>query len=167
MTAPGTDPTEKPRQASRLHPAGLTMAVAGLAVTVMCVGVAFVSVQQHDKRLREQSSTAVTRRVEKSLDGLNQVVSGVATTISATQEAQDSDIRRIVQPVVNQPGDLLIASEVFTAEQGVLNEFANADEALAHSLVPLMEVIGGNDQAVIAQRASRALHEYDRMTGRV
>jgi HEAT repeat protein len=43
----------------------------------------------------------------------------------------------------------------------VLGELAGHDDVLPGILAPLLEVIGGNDQAVIAERAARALSDFD------
>ncbi len=49
------------------------------------------------------------------------------------------------------------------AEMGrrVLGKLSSGDQALAGMFAPLMEVINGNDQAVIAERAARALSDFD------
>jgi HEAT repeat protein len=47
----------------------------------------------------------------------------------------------------------------------VLGELARDNEVLASAIAPLMEVIGGNDPAVIAERAARALDAIDRAAG--
>jgi HEAT repeat protein len=49
----------------------------------------------------------------------------------------------------------------------VLNKLAADDQELAGILTPLMQVINGTDQAVIAERAARALSDVDRATGRI
>jgi HEAT repeat protein len=68
---------------------------------------------------------------------------------------------RSVRPVLQALTDPKAPRGRLEMGRRVLSEFANDSEDLAHSLAPLMEVIGGNDQAVIAERAARALSDVD------
>ena len=47
----------------------------------------------------------------------------------------------------------------------VLGDLAAGDKALSDILPPLMQVIGGNDIAVVNERAARALADFDRAAG--
>jgi HEAT repeat protein len=72
-----------------------------------------------------------------------------------------------VRPVLQALSDPKAPRGRLEMGRRVLNKLAGDDQELAGVLAPLMEVINGNDQAVIAERAARALSHFDRTTGRV
>jgi HEAT repeat protein len=75
--------------------------------------------------------------------------------------------RPAVRPVLQALSDPKAPRGRLEMGRRVLGESAKDDDALRQGLGPLMEVIGGNDQAVIAERAARALDVFDRASGRV
>jgi HEAT repeat protein len=90
----------------------------------------------------------------------------------------DSDIRWLaasgliklgdvsVRPVLQALSDPKAPRGRLEMGRRVLNELAGGDPQLSAQLAPLMEVINGTDQAVIAERAARALSDVDRTSGR-
>ena len=71
-----------------------------------------------------------------------------------------------VRPVLQALSDPKAPRGRLEMGRRVLNELAAGDPELSAHLAPLMEVINGTDQAVIAERAARALSDVDRTSGR-
>ena len=65
----------------------------------------------------------------------------------------------------SQPGVSLTRGRLEMSRR-VLGELAADNKVLADIIAPLMQVIGGNDPAVIAERAARALSDFDETIGR-
>ncbi len=69
---------------------------------------------------------------------------------------------RSVRPVLQALSDPKAPRGRLEMGRRVLGELSRADQVLAGVVAPLMEVVNGNDQAVIAERAARALSDFDR-----
>jgi HEAT repeat protein len=68
---------------------------------------------------------------------------------------------RSVRPVLRILSDPKAPRGRLEMGRRVLGALSSDDQVLAGVVAPLMEVINGNDQAVIAERAARALSDFD------
>jgi HEAT repeat protein len=73
--------------------------------------------------------------------------------------------QRSTRPVLQALSDPKAPRGRLEMGRRVLGELSGDDRVLAGILAPLMKVINGNDQAVIAERAARALSDFDQGPG--
>jgi HEAT repeat protein len=71
---------------------------------------------------------------------------------------------RSIRPVLRALSDPKAPRGRLEMGRRVLSRLSGGNEALAGVLAPLLEVINGNDQAVIAERAARALSAITRVS---
>jgi HEAT repeat protein len=74
---------------------------------------------------------------------------------------------RSVRPVLRALTDPAAPRGRLEMGRRVLGELASDNKVLSDIVAPLMQVIGGNDQAVISERAARALSDLDGAVGRL
>jgi HEAT repeat protein len=72
---------------------------------------------------------------------------------------------RSIRPVLQALSDPKAPRGRLEMGRRVLGELSSDDQVLAGVVAPLMEVINGNDQAVIAERAARSLSDFDQEAG--
>jgi HEAT repeat protein len=96
----------------------------------------------------------------------------------ALLDDQNSDIRwlaadglihlgpRSVRPVLQGLTGPKLTRGRLEMSHRVLGELSSDHKLLADIIAPLMQAIGGNDPAVTAERAARALSDYDEAVGR-
>jgi HEAT repeat protein len=72
---------------------------------------------------------------------------------------------RSVRPVLQALSDPKAPRGRLEMGRRVLGKLSSDDQVLVGIVAPLMEVINGNDQAVIAERAARALSDFDQAAG--
>ena len=106
------------------------------------------------------------------------VDSGNVEEFSRLLDDPDSDLRwlaatgliklgpRAVRPTLQALTSPSLPRGRLEMSRRVLGELSSDSKVLAEILSPLMQVIGGNDPAVINARAARALADLDRATGR-
>jgi HEAT repeat protein len=73
---------------------------------------------------------------------------------------------RSVRPVLRALTDPSAPRGRLEMSRRVLGELLSDNQVLSDITAPLMQVIGGNDQTVISERAARALSDLDRVIGR-
>ena len=121
-----------------------------------------------DKRLRWEAAKTLAAIVNSgNLEGFLTLL-----------EDPDSDLRwlaatgliqlgpRAVRPALQALTGPSLPRGRLEMSRRVLGELSSDNKVLAEILSPLMQVIGGNDPAVINARAARALADLDRAAGR-
>ncbi len=73
---------------------------------------------------------------------------------------------RSVRPVLQAVTDPEVTRGRLEMSRRVLGGLASDNKVLADLLAPLMQVIGGTDGAVVAERAARSLSDLDQAAGR-
>jgi HEAT repeat protein len=73
---------------------------------------------------------------------------------------------RAARPVLQGLTSASLSRGRLEMSRRILGELSSDNKVFAEILAPLMQVIGGNDPAVINARAARALADLDRGTGR-
>ena len=73
--------------------------------------------------------------------------------------------RRSIRPVLQALSDPKAPRGRLEMGRRVLGKLSRDEQVLAGVVAPLMEVINGTDQAVIAERAARALSDLDQAAG--
>ena len=121
-----------------------------------------------DKRLRWEAAKTLAAIVDP----------GSLGEFSKLLDDPDSDLRwlaatglieigpRAVRPVLQALTGTSLSRGRLEMSRRVLGELYADNKVLAEILSPLMQVIAGNDPAVINARAARALADLDRATGR-
>jgi hypothetical protein len=72
---------------------------------------------------------------------------------------------RSIRPVLQALSDPRAPRGRLEMGRRVLSKLSSDDQVLKDIVAPLVEVINGNDQAVVAERAARALSDLDRASG--
>lgn len=121
-----------------------------------------------DKRLRWEAAKTLAAIVDP----------GSLAEFLGLLDDPDSDIRwlaatgiiavgpRAAKPVVQALASPSLSRGRLEMSRRILGELSADNKVLSGILSPLMQVIGGNDPAVVNARAARALADLDRATGR-